>query len=118
MRQFYAEAPKKTEAHKIVKAMRIYLGMTQAEAAKKVGISLDAYVNYENIPGRILRGHFSTVFRILEVMHLNPKKFIQGQYELNEAGRKITSWGTGPINHIMRKALRDCPVMLKSRKED
>ena len=51
-------------------------------------------------------------------MHLNPKKFIQGQYALNEVGRKITSRGTGPINHIMRKALRDCPVMLKSRKED
>ncbi len=50
-------------------------------------------------------------------MHLNPKKFIQGQYALNEVGRKITSRGTGPINHIMRKALRDCPVTLKCSKE-
>ena len=38
------------EANKIVKAMRIYLGLTQAEAAKKFGIPLSIYAKYENIP--------------------------------------------------------------------
>ena len=117
MRQCDAESPKEMEAHKIVKAMRIYLGMTQAEAAIKVGVPLSVYARYENIPGKIMKGQFSIAYRILEVMHLNPKKFLQGKYELNDVGRKITSRGTGPVNHILRKALRDCPVMLKRHKE-
>ncbi len=34
------------DEHKIVKAMRIYLGMTQPEVAKKAGISVGVY--YKN----------------------------------------------------------------------
>ncbi|MGB4093772.1 MAG: helix-turn-helix transcriptional regulator [Ruminococcus flavefaciens] len=39
------------EGHKIIKAMRIYLGMSQREAAEKLGIYLSVYQKYENIPG-------------------------------------------------------------------
>ena len=106
------------DAHKIVKAMRIYLGMSQAEAAKKAGISEAVYQKYENCPGEIMKGRFFAVYRILEIMHLNPKKFLQGKYELNALGYQITSRGTGPINHILRNSLRTCcPVTLKSKEE-
>ena len=40
-------SPNEAEAHMIVKAMRIYLGMTQPEVAKKVGISASTYSSYE-----------------------------------------------------------------------
>jgi len=53
MRQNDAETPKEMEAHKIIKAMRIYLGMTQEEVAKKAGISHEVYFTYENEPGYI-----------------------------------------------------------------
>ena len=36
---FDAAASKNTEAHKVIKAMRIYLGLSQEEVAKKAGIS-------------------------------------------------------------------------------
>ena len=102
------------EGNKIIKAMRIYLGMSQAEAAQKVGISEDVYQKYENFPGEILNGHFEAVYRILVVMQLHPKKFLQGKYELTEIGRKITSRGTGPISRDLREELKKCrPVILK-----
>jgi DNA-binding XRE family transcriptional regulator len=43
--------PMNPDAHKILKAMRIYLGMSQTETAKKVGISLCVYSKYENVSG-------------------------------------------------------------------
>ena len=102
------------EENKIIKAMRIYLGMSQAEAAHKCGIPLSIYAKYENISGAILNGHFEVVYRILVVMQLNPKKFLQGKYELTEIGRKITPRGTGPINRTLREELKKCrPVILK-----
>lgn len=102
------------DEHKIVKAMRIYLGMTQPEVARKVGISVGVYWKYENAPGELLKGRFCAVYRILEVVRLNPRKFMQGQYELTEIGRKITSRGTGPISRDLREELRKCrPVILK-----
>ena len=105
------------EGHRIIKAMRLYLGMSQREAAEKLGIYLSVYQKYENIPGYVMHASFSRVCRIMELLHLNPNKFFMGQYELNDVGRKITSRGTGPINHIMRKTLQNCPVTLKSSKE-
>ena len=47
---------KEADAHKIIKAMRFYLGMTQEEAAKRCGISLCVYQKYENIPGELFIG--------------------------------------------------------------
>jgi transcriptional regulator with XRE-family HTH domain len=104
------------EANKIVKAMRIYLGLTQAEAAKMVGISEKVYQNYENRPGFILKGHFLSVYKILEVMYLNPKKFYEEKYELTEIGKEITSRGKGPITQKQRKAMQNCrPVRIKGK---
>jgi len=98
-------------AHKIVKAMRLYLGMTQAEAAKAVGLPLCVYANYENIPDRILNGQFCTVYRALEMLNLDPCDFLKGNYKLNDLGRQITSRGTGRLSNIMRKSLQNrCPV--------
>ena len=105
------------EGHRIIKAMRLYLGMSQREAAEKLGIYLSVYQKYENIPGYVMHASFSRVCRIMELLHLNPNKFFMERYELNDVGRKITSRGTGPINHIMREALQNCPVTLKSSKE-
>ena len=104
------------EANKIVKAMRIYLGLTQAETAKMVGISEDVYQNYENRPGFIMKGHFLSVYMLVEILHLHPQKFFEGKYELTEIGKEITSRGTGPLTQKQRKALQNCrPVRFKGK---
>lgn len=104
------------EANKIVKAMRIYLGLTQAEAARKFGIPLSVYARYENNPGFILKGHFLSIYMLLEDLQLNPKKFFEGKYELTEIGKEITSRGTGPLTQKQRKALQNCrPVRIKGK---
>ena len=110
----HAPALNELEPHRIVKAMRIYLGMTQPEVAKKSGISVGVYSKYENVPGELMKGRFCVVYRILEVVRLNPRNFIQGQYELTDIGRHITAQKTGRISHILLKTIRNnCPVTLK-----
>lgn len=97
------------EANKIIKAMRIYLGMTQAEAAEQVGISLKDYQKYEDCDGYIMSGKFSEVCKIIEVMQLNPKKFYREKYELDErAFQELIS--TGPPSSQQRRAHRYCAV--------
>lgn len=112
-------SPNEAEAHMIVKAMRIYLGLTQPEVAKKVGISASTYSSYENAPGELLRAPFCVVYKILEVVHLNPKKFMQGKYVLDDLGRQITTLHTGRISHILLKMIRNnCPVTLKEEGDE
>ena len=53
------------EGHRIIKAMRLYLGMSQREAADKLGIYLSVYQKYENIPGYVMHASFSRVCRIM-----------------------------------------------------
>ena len=105
----------KMEAHKIVKAMRIYLGMSQEEAARKIGIPFSVYAKYENVPGELLKGQFCEVYRILVTMKLNPRKFLEGEYVLSSLGYQVASHGMGPISRVQFKRLRAyCPVTLKS----
>jgi len=100
------------EGHKIIKAMRIYLGMSQREAADKLGIYLSVYQKYENIPGYVMHASFSRVCRIMELLHLNPNKFFREQYELNEIGYEVASKGTTapPKKEQIRRLRECCPV--------
>ena len=112
-------SPNEEDAHMIVKAMRIYLGMTQPEVAKKVGVSVGVYLKYENDPGELLKGRFCVVYKILEVVHLNPKKFMQGKYVLDDLGRQITTLHAGRISHILLKMIQNnCPVTLKEEGDE
>ena len=106
------------EAHKIVKAMRIYLGMTQEEAARKIGISQSVYAKYENVPGELLKGQFCDVYRILVTMKLDPRKFLEGEYVLSSLGYQVASHGIGPLSRVLMKSVRTCcPVTIKSKEE-
>ena len=99
----------KMEGHKIIKAMRIYLGMSQREAAEKLDIYLSIYQKYENIPGFAMHANFSRVCQIMELLHLNPNKFFMEQYELNEAGYAVTARDTtGAPTNQQKGMLRDC----------
>ena len=105
---------KEADAHKIIKAMRFYLGMTQEEAAKRCGISLCVYQKYENIPGELFIGRFSGVYRMLRMLNLEPGDLLAGNYKLNDLDHRVTSRRTGPLNTILRKALQNCcPVVSK-----
>lgn len=97
------------EGHKIIKAMRIYLGMSQREAAEKLGIYLSVYQKYENIPGFVMRANFTRVCKILEFMHLDPNKFFMERYELTEAGYEVTARETtGTPTNQQKRILREC----------
>ena len=106
------------EAHKMVKAMRIYLGMTQEEAARKIGISFGVYAKYENVPGELLKGQFCDVYRILVTMKLDPRKFLEGEYVLSSLGYQVASHGIGQLKHVLMKSVRNCcPVTIKGKEE-
>lgn len=113
-----APALEKMEAHKVIKAMRIYLGLSQEEIAKKAGISHLLYHRYENEEGKILRGNFSEVCMILKILHLNPRKFYHGEYVLNEAGYKAAAHRRGRVNFLLRKSVQKCcPVSCRKSDE-
>ncbi len=59
------------EGHKIIKAMRIYLGMSQREVAEKLGMYLSVYQKYENIPGYVMQANF---FRVCNTNPSNPNR--------------------------------------------
>ena len=100
------------EGHLIIKAMRLYLGMSQRELAEKLGIYLSVYQKYENIPGYVMHASFSRVCRIMELLHLNPNKFFMEKYELNDVGYEVASRGTtgSPTNQQKRIVRECCPV--------
>ncbi len=115
---FDAAASKNTEAHKVIKAMRIYLGLSQEEVAKKAGISHLVYSRYEKEVGYILRGGFSEVCMILKILHLNPRKFYKGQYVLNETGYKAVAHRKGRVSYLLRRSVQKCcPVSCKKSDE-
>ena len=70
------------DAHEILRRMRGYLGMTQAEAAKAAEIGLSTYQKFQS-GGRNLRtGGFEIVCRVLEVLDLDPTMFFHGDYRI------------------------------------
>ena len=82
------------EGHLIIKAMRLYLGMSQKEVAEKLGLYLSFYQKHEIIPGFIMRVDLKRVCKLLELLMLNPNKFFMERYELNEVGYEVVSRGT------------------------
>ena len=97
------------EGHKIIKAMRLYLGFSQEVVAERSGIAPATYGRYEKEPGYVMKGRFSDVCRILKILHLNPRKIYQGKYVLNEVVSKGT---TGTPNKEQKRMLRECcPVV-------
>ena len=101
------------EGHLIIKAMRLYLGLSQREVAEKLGLGLSFYQKHENIPGYIMRVDFERVCKLLELLKLNPNKFFMERYELNEVGYEVVSKGTtGTPNKEQKRMLRECcPVV-------
>ena len=109
-----AASRKQKDAEKIIRAMRLYLGYSQEKVARRVGISSKVYSRYDTEAGYAQKGKLSEVCAILKFLHLNPRKFYQGQYVLNEAGYKAASQRTGPLNHMLRISLQKCcPVSCK-----
>ena len=117
-REDTAAAQAEMEAHKIIKAMRLYLGMTQEELARKAGISPGLYFRYEKVPGYVLRGKFSEVCKVLKLLRLDPRKFYRGKYILNEAGYKAIVPRRGRLNFVLQRGLRQsCPVSCEKTDE-
>lgn len=55
-----------------LKAARVNAGLTQAEAAKKVGISISSLVRYEHNPKNIRQKTLDSFYKVYRV----PKNFI------------------------------------------
>ena len=106
------------EGHKIIKAMRLYLGLSQKVVAKRTGIATETYSSYEKKNGYIMKARFSDVCRILKVLHLNPRKFYQGKYDLSAMEYRAANQKSGRMNHVLRKSLQKCcPVSCKKADE-
>ena len=106
------------EGHKIIKAMRLYLGFSQEVVAKRTGIAPETYSRYEKKPGYIMKARFSDVCRILKVLNLDPRKFYHGKYVLNAVGYTAANQKSGRMNHVLRKSLQKCcPVSCKKADE-
>jgi len=107
------------EAERIIRAMRLYLNLTQGMIAEMLGITPTAYARYEKEPGHIeIEENFAEVCRILAILHLDPKTFFQGKYVLNEAGYRAASRRRGGINKKLRRSLQQCcPVRCKKNDE-
>ncbi len=103
------------EAELIIRAMRLYLNLTQGRIAEMLGITPTAYARYEKEPGYIERNeNYTEVCRILAILHLDPQTFFQGKYVLIEAGYRAASRRRGGINKKLRKSLQQCcPVACK-----
>ncbi len=106
------------EGHKIIKAMRLYLGFSQEVVAERSGIAPATYGRYEKEPGFIMKTRFCDVCRILKILHLNPRKFYQGKYILNAVGYRAANQKSGRMNHVLRKSLQKCcPVSCEKSDE-
>ena len=106
------------EGHKIIKAMRLYLGLSQKVVAKRTGIATETYSSYEKKPGYIMKARFSDVCRILKVLNLDPRKFYHGKYVLNAVGYTAANQKSGRMNHVLRRSLQKCcPVSCKKADE-
>lgn len=107
------------EAERIIRAMRLYLNLTQGMIAEMLGITPTAYARYEKEPRYIEKDeNYAEVRRILAILHLDPKTFFQGKYVLNEAGYRAASRRRGGINKMLRKSLQlCCPVRCKKNDE-
>ncbi len=106
------------EGHKIIKAMRLYLGFSQEVVAKRTGIATETYSSYEKKTGYIMKARFSDVCRILKVLNLDPRKFYHGKYVLNAVGYTAANQKSGRMNHVLRKSLQKCcPVSCKKADE-
>ena len=106
------------EGHKIIKAMRLYLGFSQEVVAKRSGITTNTYWKYETQPGFIMKARFCDVCRILKVLHLDPRKFYHGKYVLNAVGYRAANQKSGRMNHVLWKSLQKCcPVSCKKADE-
>lgn len=107
------------EGNKVIKAMRLYLDLTQGMIAEMLGITPTAYARYEKEPGHIEKEeNFAEVCRILKILRLDPQTFFQGEYVLNEAGYRAASRRRGGINKKLRRSLQQCcPVSCKTADE-
>ena len=70
------------DANEILRRMRRYLGMTQAEVAAAAKIGLSTYQKCESGERSLRNAGFEIVCRILEVMDLDPTMFFHGDYRL------------------------------------
>lgn len=107
------------EAESIIRAMRLYLDLTQEMVAEMLDITTTAYARYEKEPGHIEKEeNFAEACRILEILRLDPQTFFQGEYVLNEAGYRAASRRRGGINKKLRRSLQQCcPVACKKADE-
>lgn len=103
------------EAERIIRAMRLYMNLTQGMIAEMLDITTTAYARYEKEPGHIIRKeNYAEACRILKILQLDPQKFFQEEYELNEAGYRAASRRRGSLNKKLRKSLlKCCPVTCK-----
>lgn len=113
-KECYTVAQRRMKADRIIKAMRFYLGLSQATVAERLGVATTAYVRYEQEWEYIFNANYSEACKLLEILQLDPQTFFKGEYELSELGYILTN-----RRHALNKKLRNelqkcCPVSVRT----
>ena len=82
----------------LLQKQRLYLNLTQREAAQMIGIPLSTYQKFETGERNIWTASFTVTCKVLYALELNPDDFFRRRY-------------------IIRKPKKECPVVLKERTE-
>ena len=90
-KECYTAAQKRMKADRINKAMRFYLGLTQATVAERLGVTTTAYERSEQEWEYIFNANYSEDCKLLEILQHDPQTFFKGEYELSELGYILTN---------------------------
>jgi len=87
------------EAATLLQKKRLYLNLTQREAAQRIGIPLSTYQKFETGERNIWTASFTVTCMVLYAIELNPDDFFRHRY-------------------IIREPKKECPVIVQKGRKD
>ena len=88
----------------VLRDMRVRLGLSQAEIAKKAGIPQQVYQRFESGQRNLMTSSFQTTCRLLEALDIDITKFYHGEYVI---GGEIYVDGGGKLRYVESDKLLD-----------
>ncbi len=83
----------------ILQKKRLYLNLTQREAAARIGIPLSTFQKFETGERNIWTATFTVICKVLYALEMNPDDFFRCRY-------------------IIREVKKECPVIVQKGRKD
>ena len=87
------------EAITLLQKKRLYLNMTQREAAQRIGIPFSTYQKFETGERNIWTASFTVTCKVLYALDMNPDDFFRRRY-------------------IIQEVKKECPVIVQRGEEN